>query len=285
MTAMTDPNNPRDPLDEESVAPVSTDSEKETDMTPAYRLRGWLMPLCGTLAALVFCVMVPVWYEAFAGRLSPIPILVIGVLLSAVAIPSHLLGNSRKAVRAQAVKTLFLWVSIGINSLGSSLCMTAYYVHIQSKPTTAVLIAGALVSIVLYAILAILMQAWPTRYALLTGMVAFAAAALMIVAIVFWVKGHNKLFFSFAFFNLLWTLISVIALHVACADERSPCLRFASFASFGILMAVAAIVLALLVCAGGDCDCDCVDCCDCGGSSTSEKGPFGRKSKKRIKKI
>ena len=83
------------------------------------------------------------------------------------------------------------------------------------------------------------------------------------------VSVRNKIlhegFFSFGFFNLLWTLISVIALHVACSDEESPALRFASFASFGILLGVAAIVLAILVCAGRDCDCDCSgDCCDCG---------------------
>jgi len=46
------------------------------------------------------------------------------------------------------------------------------------------------------------------------------------------------------------TLIALIALHVACSDESSPWLRFSSFSSFGILMAVGGIVLIILACAG-----------------------------------
>ena len=78
----------------------------------------------------------------------------------------------------------------------------------------------------------------------------------------------------------------MIALHVACSDEESPWLRFASFASFGILMAVGGIVLIILACAAGDgCDCDCSgDCCDCGDCGCGGEGS-GQNHATRKKKI
>jgi hypothetical protein len=142
--------------------------------------------------------------------------------------------------------------------------MTAYSIFLGSAPSTDHTMVGALPAVALYLLTAILMKLWPRRYPMLTGILALLTVGLMIAAVVLWVQTPHKVFFSFAFFNLLWSLISVCALHVACADESSPILRFVSFASFGILLGVAAIVLIILACAGGDCDCDCGDCCDCG---------------------
>ena len=248
---------------EETSSGISSDPSPE--MLRAYRTRGWLMPLCGILTAVIFCLTVPAWYGLCREICPPEISLLAGVLLSVVAIPFHILGGSAKPSRARRLRPLFYGVSILLNAMGSALCMTAYYVHIQTAPLPAVLFAAILPSAVLYTLTALLMQCMPHRYALLTGASAVLTLALIVIAIVFWVKNDNKVFFSFGFFNLLWTLISVIALHVACSDEESPALRFASFASFGILLGVAAIVLVILVCAGGDCDCDCSgDCCDCG---------------------
>ena len=247
------------------------DDRATLEQLRAYRTRGWVLPLCGSLTALLFCLLVPVWCTVYAG-IPPYYLLLLGVLLSAVAIPFHLAGGKRrKKATASYISSILL------NTAGASLCMGAYYIHIAGKPMTSHLIAGALVSIALYALTALLMRLWPRRYPLLTGSIALVTLALIVVSIVFWVKNDNKVFFSFAFFNLLWTLISVIALHVACSDETSPALRFASFASFGILIAVAAIVLAILACAGGDCDCDCGDCCDCGGCDCGNGGESSKK--------
>ena len=260
------------------------DNRTTSEQTQAYRTRGWVMPLCGVLTSLFFCLMLPVWCRVYAG-IPPVYLLLLGVLLSVVAIPLHLLGSTRKVIGSKWRKPLFLCLSITVNTLGTSLCMGAYYIHIASKPLVSHLIAGALVALTLHGITALLMQIWPDRYALLTGIIALLAVALSIVSIVFWVKNDNKIFFSFAFFNLLWTLISVIALHVACSDETSPALRFASFASFGILIAVAAIVLAILACAGGDCDCDCGDgCCDCNGCDCGGGDKPSKKTTRKYRK-
>lgn len=268
-------------VDPTTESPAPAGPSPSPDQLRAWRTRGRLLPLCGALAALLFCTLVPVCDSFCAGKLDPKIVLVLGVLLSAVATPCHFLAGAKSRTASLPRRALCYGLAIVLNTIGTSLCMTAYYVFVHTTPQTTVLVAGALASLLLYALIAALMQAWPHRYPLLTGIVALVAVVLMVISIVFWVRNDNKLFFSFVFFNLLWTLISVIALHVACTDEASPALRFASFASFGILIGVAAIVLVILACAGGDCDCDCSDgCCDCGdirGSDTQT-----RKKKRRF---
>ena len=238
-------------------------------MTRAYRLRGWTIPLVGTLTCLLFAVLVPRWYGLWMGYATPITVLVLGLIPMILAIPCHVLGGNRGFLQPHAeIRTILYILSILLNAVGTSLCMTAYYIHIEAKPTLTTLIVAALISVAVYAILAILFQFFPNRYGLLTGVAGLILLALIITSIVFWVKSDSKIFFSFGFFTLLWTLITVIALHVACSDEEDPWLRFASFAAFGILMAVGGIVLIILACAAGDgCDCsgDCCDCGDCGG--------------------
>lgn len=274
------------------LAPPSEDTayyaHMAAAMTRAYRLRGWAIPLVGTLTCLLFAVLVPCWYGLWMGNGTPISLLVIGIAPMILAIPCHVLGGNRGFLAAHGeIRTIFYILGILLNAVGTSLCMTAYYIHIEAKPALPALIAAALVSVAIYAILAILFQFLPNRYGLLTGATGLIILALLITAIVFWVKSDSKVFFSFGFFTLLWTLITVISLHVACSDEESSWLRFASFAAFGILMAVGGIVLIILACAGGDgCDCDCSgDCCDCGdcGCDGSGGGESHAAKKKKMK--
>lgn len=261
-----------------------------SNMTRSYRVRGRMMPLVGALTSLLFAVLVPIWCRTVPDGINAITTLTGGVLISLVAIPCHLLGGNRDAIRVSWVKSLLYVVGILLNTLGTSLCMTAYYVHLGEVPTTSALIAGALVPLALYAFVCLLIQVLPDRYGLGTGIGALLTVALMIVSIVFWVRSDSKVLFSFECFNLIWTLITVIALHFACSDEESPWLRFSSFAAFGILMAVAAIVLLILVCVGGGdgCDCDCGDgcgdCCDCGGACDGCGGSAGDGAAKKPKR-
>ena len=254
-------------------------------MADAYRVRGRMIPLLGVLTSLSFCVLIPAWYGVFVDELAPIAVLVFGALLSLFAIPCHLLGGSRDVISVGWVKSLLYLLGILINTAGTSLCMTAYYLHLGKEPTHEVLLLGFILPVVLFGLVCVLIQVKPDRYGLWTGGTCLLTVILIIVSIVFWVRSDSKVLFSFAFFDLLWTLIAVIALHVACSDEESPWLRFSSFAAFGVLMAVGMIVLILLVCAGGGdgCDCDCGgDCCDggdCGCGGTAEKAT--KKPKRR----
>ena len=243
-------------------------------MADAYRVRGRMIPLLGVLTSLSFCVLIPAWYGVFVDELAPIAVLVFGALLSLFAIPCHLLGGSRDVISVGWVKSLLYLLGILINTAGTSLCMTAYYLHLGKEPTHGELLLGFILPVLLFGLVCVLIQVKPNRYGLWTGGTCLLTVILIIVSIVFWVRSDSKVLFSFAFFDLLWTLIAVIALHVACSDEESPWLRFSSFAAFGVLMAVGMIVLIILVCAAGGDGCDCGgDCCDggdcgCGGSSS-----------------
>lgn len=262
---MTDQDTP---VTEPSVPPDPSPTAEEID---AYRARGWILPLCGVMACILFSLLAPLWYDLWAGHAKPLVLVIVGILPSILAIFFHIRGSKRR----QNGTPWYLW-SILLNTVGTSLCMAAYYVFLETKPTATPLLAGALLSMGIYVLMAFLMKLWPHRYPLLTALVALLTVCLMVVSVVFWIKNDNKVFSSFVFFNLLWTLISVCALHVACSDETAPALRFASFASFGILLGVAAIVLVILACAAGDCDCDCGDgCCDCG-----DCGCDGKRKKK-----
>ena len=258
-------------------------------MTDAYKVRGRMIPLLGILTSLSFCLLIPAWYGGLSERFTPIAALVIGALLSLFAIPCHLLGGSKDVISVGWVKSLLYLVGIAINTAGTSLCMMAYYLHLGKQPTHGELLLGFIAPVVLFGLVCILIQVKPDRYGLWTGLTCLLAVALIVVSIVFWVRSDSKVLFSFAFFDLLWTLIAVIALHVACSDEESPWLRFSSFAAFGVLMAVGSIVLIILVCAsGGDgCDCDCGgDCCDCGdcGCGGTENGTGGGKMKRKTRR-
>jgi hypothetical protein len=244
-------------------------------MTRAYRARGLTMPVVGCLTSLLLCLLVPVWYGVTEGRMTPWAALGLGVLLSLFAIPLHLLGGA-DAVSAGWARLLFYTGSMTVNALGTSLCMTAYYIHLGRVPTPSAIAATAAVAAGLYVLVCILMQALPDSYGAITGIAALVTVGLLVACVVFWVRSGDKALFSLLFFNFVWVLITVIALRVACSDEGSPWLRFSSYASFGLLMVVAAVVLLILLCAGGDgCDCDCGDgcgdCCDCGGGG--EKRP------------
>ena len=284
-------HTPTDPFSESSPETEARRIGIAKEMTRAYRIRGLMMPLVGALSCLLFAALVPYWYGVCTGSTTPISLLVLGVFPMILASPCHAFGSDQGVLATHPVIRAVLYVlGICLNTVGTSLCMTAYYIHLQATPSFTSLIAAALVSVAIYAILAVLFQLLPDRYGLLTGVTGLILLALIITSIVFWVRSDSKVFFSFGFFTLLWTLIAVIALHVACSDEESPWLRFASFASFGILMAVAAIVLVILACAGGDCDCDCGDgcgdCCDCGGDCC-DRGGGGEShaaGKKRMRK-
>lgn len=266
------------------MEPTPEDEQRYADenaaATRACRVRGRMLPLAGALTSLLICMLTPAWYGVLAEAVKPSACLVFGVLFSLFAIPLHLLGGSRDIIRAGWVKSLLYGVGILLNTAGTSLCMAAYYIHLGGIPSVTEAVAVMAVAALLYGAAALFMQLFPDRHGAVTAAVTLAAAAGGIVSAVFWIRNGEKTLWSLGFFLLLWVVIDLIALHASCCDGESPWLRFASFASFGLLMTVAAVVLIILACAAGSCDCDCGsgDCCDCGGGGNG-KGKGRRRGK------
>ena len=246
------------------------------ESTRAIRMRGLLLPLAGVMTVLLLCALTPAWYGAFLGNMQPIACLIFGAFLSLFAIPCHLLGGNRNVIGSAGVRSVLYVVGILINTAGTSLSMTAYYLHLGKLPTQGDLILGGCCAVLLFGVTALCVLLWSGRYQLVSGLVGLTTLGLWIVSTVFWIRTEDKALWSMGFFLLLWVGIAVISLCAACSDEDSPWLRFASFASFGLLLIVAVVVLIILLCAGGgDCSCDgdcgCGDCCDCGGGDKPKK--------------
>jgi hypothetical protein len=246
-------------------------------MTRAYRVRGGALPAVCLLTSVLFLLWIPLWVRACAASFQPLSILFFGILLSLVAIPFHLLGGSRSVIPSKGVGFALYCVGIAVNVAGASLCASAYYAHLQVVPSPSVLLVGGLAAFLLCGLTALFMGLFPDAYGLVTGIAALVALGGLITATVFWIRSDSKVLFSTVFFILLWVLIALMALRAACGDEGSPWIRFASFASFGLLIAVGAVVLLILICAAGgdscDCNCDggCCDGGDCGGGGGSKK--------------
>lgn len=241
---------------------------QRADEIRACRLRCAPLPGVALLSTLLFCFLTPLWFDLWEVEPIPIVMIVLGVCLSLVAIPCHLLGSSRSVIGAKWIRSILFSVGILLNTVGTSLSMTAYYIHIQTRPSTGILLSVAAICGGVYGLLTLLCEIFPTHVHLVAGILGGTITAGLIVAVIFWITSPSRVFWSFLFFSLLWALITTVALLFACSDYDSPWLRFASFASFGILISVALLVLLIIACAGGDCDCDCGDDCgggDCGG--------------------
>ena len=265
---MNDNNEQRYHFTELTAEEKADLARAEAESDRAIRMRGLLLPLAGVVTVLLLCALTPAWYGAFLGNIQPIACLIFGAFLSLFAIPCHLLGGNRNVIGSAGVRSVLYVVGILINTAGTSLSMTAYYLHLGKLPTQGDMLLFGGCAILLFGVLAVCMLLWSGRYQLVSWLVGLTTLGLWIVSTVFWIRTEDKALWSMGFFLLLWVGIAVISLCAAYSDEKSSWLRFASFASFGLLLIVAFVVLIILLCAGGgDCSCDggCCDGCDCGG--------------------
>ncbi len=242
------------------------------------------------LCCFAFVLLTPLWY----GMTDPDVMLMIGGVVMLLAIPLHLLGGAETVISGSWRRWFYLLVIL-INTVGTSICEAAYYTHIGVRPPVNDLLAGALIPAgvcLLFALVAFLL---PRRWWSLSVIFGVLTVGLIVLCTVLWVQAGltaRSVLWSCGLFNLVNLLIVEIAHYFAAseitdelekADEdtrpalRWTWMRYLSFASFSLLMIVGAIVLIILMCAGGDCDCDC-DCCDCSGSGSSKK-----KARKKVK--
>ncbi len=259
-------------------------------MTDRKRIRAVTSILLGLF--LVFCLIVPALVPLICGPYEPLATAVAGVIVSLVAIPFHALG-SRKNAGGRHTRPVLFGISMALNTVGIAFCEAAYYIHIAAPALgvsfRSTLLLGALIPMGLTVVLWLVLTCFPTRYAGLTlagGLVTLGGA---IAALVMWIRHGGTpeaVLWSFLFFMLLSTGAVIIALYAAIEDDSDrtvSCLRYLSFASFGLFLLVAAIVLLILVCASGDCDCDCDcdcgdGCCD-GGDCSGGSGGKGKRKK------
>ncbi len=254
----------------------------------------WLLGLMAG-GCLVLVKLVPLWYGLFPP--SPKILLLIGALIMAAAIPFHAVAGCRR-MKKYAWRRILYIPAILLNFIGVSLFEAAYYTRIEVDPPVSELIAGAVIPIGLCALICLFVVLLSDYLSVLVLIFGGLTLGGIVTCIVFWVKAGlsaASVLWSFALFNLLGVLMVAVALIYAAGEVSdlygegaSPApdtendaawgwMRFLSFSSFGLFLIVGAVILLILICAGGDCDCDCgCDSCDCGGGGESK----GRKRRK-----
>ncbi len=254
-------------------------SDHTSDIT-AYRRRAIAVYGLGAWGLLLLSFLVPYWCH----RSDPRTLLFAGIGCSILAIPLHILAGSRKVIFGHRKRHFLYWPAMLLNIGGISLCISAYITHLNTHPTAARLLVGALVPLLLCAVFAILHLCLPSLGDRLAKIGLLLSIVLLITALVLWICLDEKTLVSFAFFNLFGVLcIHATALYVYEDTDCTP-LRYLSFASFGLLLVVAIVAGIILMLVSGDgCDCDCGDgCCDCGdGCDASPGSSTGRKRNKR----
>ncbi len=241
----------------------------------------WMVGLY-LLACVGFVGLTPLWYAWMAPDVMLLP----GLFMMLGAIPFHIAASA--LADRHGWRVLLYLPAMVLNVLGTSLCEAAYYTHMKIKPPEPELIVGAVVAIGVGLVLILSVALFPSRTRLWCGIGGLVTAALMIVAIVLWVRAGRTpdvVVCAGGFFRLLGLLITVTALFYACEAEepaRWGWMRYLSFASFGLLAVAGAVVLMILACAGSSCDCDCSGgdcCCDC--AEGAEERSKAKKTRKR----
>jgi hypothetical protein len=133
-------------------------ASQRADEIRACRLRCATLPGVALLSTLLFCFLTPLWFDLWEAEPIPIVMIVLGVCLSLVAIPCHLLGSSRSVIGAKWIRSILFSVGILLNTVGTSLSMTAYYIHIQTRPSTGILLSVAAICGGVYGLLTLLCE-------------------------------------------------------------------------------------------------------------------------------
>ncbi len=162
--------------------------------------------------------------------------LVVGAFLIILAIPTHIFADK--------CKILYI-LSFALNTVGSGFAVSAYYLEkgYNVIPETLFLpmLIPSLVSLLSYLFVRIFSRGKKIVLAVSTVL----TVAMLIAFAVLWIKNGYE-FYSFVFFNTVFTLFYVVVDAVTIGDFDRLVTRDISFGSFGIFFAVAIVVLFIL---------------------------------------
>lgn len=162
--------------------------------------------------------------------------LIIGAILMALAVPAHILAKKSK----------FLYIlSFALNTVGSGFAASAYYLekglNIIPESMFLPMLIPALVSLVTY----LLIRIFPKIKKIILTASTIATVLMLIAFAVLWIKNGYE-FYSFVFFNTVFTLFYVVVNAVTVNNNEHVVFRDISFGSFGIFIVVALVVVFII---------------------------------------
>lgn len=190
--------------------------------------------LCGialaTVLALCF-VVVPLcreWFKSVG--------VIFGLIVMVLAIPWHILGKRWKPMYV---------LSISFNVIGTALAISDYYTHIKATPGWREFLVAAAVPTAFLLLVTLAVRLFYNHSEKVCTLGLGLNLLLGIAYIVFWIiKGG--VFFSFGYFMMTVAFMYTVALLVFLQEDRSSMMRYASFAGFGYLIAIAVVVIAIV---------------------------------------
>lgn len=188
----------------------------------AFTIIAYILFALSTIFALSICTE---WYG-----------LVIGAILMILAVPVHMFAKKHN---------MFYVLSYALNTIGSGFAVSAYYLekelNVIPENLFLPMLIPAIVSLVTYLLVRLFQKIKKFVLAIFT----IGTIAMLIAFAVLWIKNGYE-FYSFAFFNLVFTLFYVVVDAVTVGEYDRSVIRDISFGSFGIFLVVALVVLFII---------------------------------------
>lgn len=162
--------------------------------------------------------------------------LIVGAVLMLLAVPSHIFAKKHK----------FLYIlSFILNTVGSGFAASAYYLEKQHTVIPESLFLPMLIPAAVSFVTYLLVRLFPKARKFVLTIATLGTIAMLIAFAVLWIrKGYE--FYSFAFFNTVFTLFYVVTDAVTIGEYDRNVIRDISFGSFGIFLVVAMVVLFII---------------------------------------
>lgn len=162
--------------------------------------------------------------------------LIVGAVLMVLAVPVHIFAKKHK---------LLYLLSYILNTVGSGFAASAYYLKkghsVIAESLFLPMLIPAAVSLITY----LLVRFLPKIKKLVLAIATIGTIAMLIAFAVLWIKNGYE-YYSFAFFNTVFTLFYVVTDAVTIGEYDRNVIRDISFGSFGIFLAIAMVVLFII---------------------------------------
>lgn len=162
--------------------------------------------------------------------------LIIGAVLMMLAVPSHIFGKKNKILYV---------LSYILNTVGSGFAASAYYLEKEHSVIPESLFLPMLIPTAVSFIAYLLVRLFSKTRKFVLSIATLGTIAMLIAFAVLWIKNGYE-YYSFAFFNTVFTLFYVVTDAVTISEADRNVIRDISFGSFGIFLVIAMVVLFII---------------------------------------
>lgn len=162
--------------------------------------------------------------------------LIVGAVLMVLAVPAHIFAKKHKI--------LYL-LSYILNAVGCGFATSAYYLEKQHSVVPESLFLPMLIPAIVSIFTYLLVRLFPNAKKFVLTIATIGTIAMLIAFAVMWIKNGYE-YYSFAFFNSVFTLFYVVTDAVTIGEYDRNVVRDISFGSFGIFLVIAMVVLFII---------------------------------------